>query len=135
MLRCPTSAPSPAHLPEGQTHACHCWRLLLGPCGAGGSEGEGADEPPPVGRRVSPARQRAQPLFHSREPGGRTNSALGHSACVFTPEKVRLRKDQIGKRHDSQWRSSCTFFSASKGFCFLSRGLRKYRWIVAQINR
>ena len=45
MLRCPTSAPSPAHLPEGQTHACLCWRLLLGPCGVGVSEGEGADEP------------------------------------------------------------------------------------------
>lgn len=85
--------------------------------------------------RLSCQAARAQPFFHPREPGGRTSSAPGPSAGVFTPEKVRLGKGQIGKRHGSQWRSSFTFFSAPKGFCFLPCGLHKYRWVVAQINR
>ena len=45
-----------------------------------------------MGQRVCPARQRAQPFFHPREPGGPASSALGHSACIFTPEEGQAQK-------------------------------------------
>ena len=97
----------------------------------GGFWGAGRQWAPPVGQRVCPARQRAQPFFHPREPGGPPSSALGRSACVFTPEEGQVRKDWTGKLHDRQWWGSFKFFSAPKWFCFLPRGLRKYRWMVA----
>lgn len=134
MLRCLTSAASPAHLPKDQTHTCQCLCLPLGPSGVGGSEGQGADEPHRgVSVSVLPGSVLSPSSIHVSLAVPPALPWVIAPECS-PPRKVRLRKDWVGKLHDGQWWSSFKFVSAPKWFCFLPHVLHKHRWTAAQIN-